>query len=72
MQVPPADHPLWKLLRLAVVGAILLAFLAMNYNRLDERDATTILGVLLSLAGFDATKAQLTKSNREQDGESST
>lgn len=67
MQVPPADHPLWKLLRILVVGAILLGFLALNYHRLDSRDATTILGVLLSLAGFDATKAQLTKTSTTND-----
>lgn len=49
----PANHPFWNILRLLVVGALLLGFLALNYSRLDPRDATTILGVLAGLAGYD-------------------
>ena len=49
----PANHPLWTILRLLVVGLLLLGFLALNYERLDSRDATTILGVLAGLAGYD-------------------
>ena len=59
-------HPVWRLLRLVVVGALLLGFLALNYNRLDSRDTTTILGVLLGLCGFDAVKQQVTHGSGER------
>lgn len=58
--MPDAKHPIWKLLRLAIVGGLLLGFLALNYNRLDGRDTMTIFGTLAGLLGFDALKAKLT------------
>jgi RsiW-degrading membrane proteinase PrsW (M82 family) len=58
--MPAANHPLWKIIRLAVVGGLLLGFLALNYNRLDNRDTMTIFGTLAGLLGFDALKAKIT------------
>lgn len=58
--MPGAKHPIWKLLRLVIVGGLLLGFLALNYNRLDSRDTMTIFGTLAGLLGFDALKAKLT------------
>lgn len=55
------SHPIWKLLRLVIVGGLMLGFLALNYNRLDSRDTMTIFGTLAGLLGFDALKAKLTR-----------
>jgi RsiW-degrading membrane proteinase PrsW (M82 family) len=54
------SHPIWKLARLAIVGGLLLGFLALNYNRLDSRDTMTIFGTLAGLLGFDALKEKIT------------
>jgi hypothetical protein len=59
MKIPHASHPIWKLIRLALVGGILLALLHFNYKGLDARDATTILATLAALGGFDAATADL-------------
>lgn len=53
-------HPLWKIIRTAVVGTLLVAFLSLNYNKMDERDLTTILGIAAGLLGFDFTKDRIT------------
>ena len=55
------SHPLWKLLRLVIVGGLMLGFLALNYNRLDGRDAMTIFGTLAGLLGYDVLKAKVTR-----------
>ena len=74
MNVYPANHPVWKLIRLLIVGSLMLGFLALNYNRLDARDTMTIFGTLAGLLGFDVVKAAITKpktmaesSEREED-----
>lgn len=54
------SHPLWKIIRTAVVGTLLVAFLSLNYNKMDERDITTILGIAAGLLGFDFTKDRIT------------
>ncbi len=63
--MPDSKHPLWKIIRLAVVGGLLLGFLALNYNRLDSRDTMTIFGTLAGLLGFDALKAKLTSESKD-------
>jgi hypothetical protein len=65
MKIPHASHPIWKLIRLALVGGILLALLHFNYKGLDARDATTILATLAALGGFDAAKGAATKRDEE-------
>lgn len=69
MNIYPANHPVWKLLRLLIVGGLMLGFLALNYNRLDNRDTMTIFGTLAGLLGFDALKAKLTKSKQTDEGD---
>lgn len=59
-------HPAWKLLRTAVVGTLLVAFLSLNYNKMDERDITTIIGVVSGLLGYDLTKAKMTSQKKEK------
>jgi hypothetical protein len=55
-------HPVWKIIRIAVVGVLMIAFLHINYKSglVPEKDIGTILGVLLGLIGFDVAKDKLT------------
>lgn len=62
-----ANHPIWKLLRTAIIGGLLTAFLCFNYNKMDERDITTILGIAGALLGFDFGKDKLIKSKKTED-----
>lgn len=49
----PANHPVWNILRLLVVGVMLTALLYGNYNSVDSRDVTTVVSVIAALAGYD-------------------
>lgn len=60
-QLPPSDHVVWKILRTAVVGAILVAMLSLNYNKFDNRDIVTIITAMLGLAGYDTAKTMITR-----------
>lgn len=64
----PADHPLWKLLRLVVVGTFttvaLVVLLAFGYqNGWTSADWKTVVGsvgtTLVSVGAFDKIKAML-------------
>lgn len=66
----PANHPIWKILRQLVVGGMLLAFLALGYNKLDDRDFKTIAGVMASLAGFDILKAKVSGEKKDSSDQS--
>jgi hypothetical protein len=60
--MPPSDSPLWKVLRLAVVGVILMVLCSTMYNNgFDRKDIVTIAVTLLGLAGFDQAKTAITK-----------
>ena len=72
MNLPPSDHIIWKIIRLAVVGTILTIMLAFTYNKFDHRDIVTILAALFGLAGFDTTKAMVTKKPGSTDIEETT
>lgn len=63
----PANHPIWKLLRLLIVGGLLLGFLAFNYNQLDSRDTMTVFGTLAGLLGYDVLKARVTNEGNEEE-----
>lgn len=56
-------HPLWNLMRLLVVGLVLLGALALNYKNgfHQATDLTTLVEVLLALAGFDGLKKAFVK-----------
>ena len=60
------DHPLWKILRMLVVGGFVLASLWMFYDRLDNRDLMTILTAMAGVLGYDLTKAKMTGSKKEK------
>ena len=61
------DHPVWKLLRMIVVGGFVLASLWLFYDRLDNRDVLTILTAMAGVFGYDMTKSAMTK-RENQDG----
>lgn len=68
MQVPPADHPVWKLARLAVCGAIFIAGASLAYkNPASQADVLPLLSLLLGVGGFDQLKKQLTKTSSQND-----
>ena len=48
-----AGHPIWAIIRLAVVGAILVAMLNFNYNGWDARDYGTLIAVLTGSGGVE-------------------
>jgi len=52
-------HPIWIIARQLVLGALLLGFLALNYNRLDSRDTFTIFGVMAGVLGLDVAKLKI-------------
>jgi hypothetical protein len=56
------DHPLWKILRLIVVGAILVVCCSVFYNNgFDRKDIVMIAMTLLGLGGYDQAKSVLTR-----------
>lgn len=61
--MPAPDSPFWPLARLAVIGAVAALLLTVMYsNGFDPKvDLPTILGLILSVAGFDAVKRMATK-----------
>ena len=57
-----SGHPIWKIIRLAVVGSVLTICCSWMYkNGFDKKDIVTIAVSLLTLSGFDQIKAALTK-----------
>jgi hypothetical protein len=56
------SHPLWKIIRLAVVGTIMIVCCSVLYkNGFSQTDIMTIAMTLLGLGGFDQLKAMVTK-----------
>lgn len=56
-----ARHPIWKMLRSLLVGGLSLFALWLFYDRLDQRDITTVLTLMGGVLGFDVVKGRLTK-----------
>lgn len=63
-------HPLWKLLRMLVVGGFVLAALWLFYDRLDNRDLMTILTAVFGVLGYDLTKDKLANKKPPEEGQS--
>lgn len=63
-------HPLWKLLRMLVVGGFVLAALWLFYDRLDNRDLMTILTAVFGVLGYDITKDKLANKKPQEEGQS--
>lgn len=63
MRLSDSRHPMWNVLRLAIVATAMVMLLTHNYDSgWDPRkDLGTILGTLMALGGFDAVKSSLTK-----------
>ncbi len=55
------DHPIWKILRLAVICVTLVFMCSFNYkNGFDVKDIGTIVTVLISTGVFDQVKRKIT------------
>lgn len=55
-------HPIWKVLRLAVVGAlIIVGTVFFAQNGFDTGQLMTLIMALVGLGGFDQGKAMVTK-----------
>ena len=60
--MPSPEHQIWKILRLVVIAVTTLALFHWNYiNPIEAKDLGTLLGILLSVAGFDRIKTALTE-----------
>jgi len=62
--IPAADHPVWKLLRLVVVGVVMFGIFYSKIvykSDIELKDYIAIFFTLCSLAGFDVAKYRLTK-----------
>jgi hypothetical protein len=55
------NHPFWGIARLVVIFAGLTVFLAVNSESFDKTEVTTIIELLLVVAGFEAVKAKVQK-----------
>ncbi len=63
------SHPIWKILRLAVLCIAAIAFLSLNYKHgLVPKDFGTVVGLLTSVGAFDYIKSILTKKAAENEG----
>lgn len=57
-----ASHPLWRIIRYAVVGIVMIVLCSTLYRHgFDRKDIVLIATTLLSLVGFDGIKTTLTK-----------
>ena len=62
MSMLAANHPIWRILRLAVVGAIMFVLCATMYRHgFDQKDVILILTTIGGLAGYDKIKNEVTK-----------
>lgn len=67
--MPPSDHIVWKIVRQAVVGALLVAMLKFNYsNGFTLQDVGTIAVILTGLGSFDAAKALVVPKRKPDEG----
>lgn len=54
MKTPTADHPMWSLIRLTIVGTFLLCMLAFTYNSFVwEKDGRTLAVVVGALGAVE-------------------
>lgn len=68
MTLPPADHPIWKILRLAFVAVIMIVMLASQLiykNPIEFADYKFVLVTVAGLGGFDLMKMFVTKEPKQ-------
>lgn len=51
--MPESDHPLWGLLRTAIVGAVACFALWFHYSSVDNRDLWTIGEIMAVVGGME-------------------
>jgi hypothetical protein len=56
------NHPVWNILRIAVIMAGVIVFSWLNASKFDVTEWTTIVEVLLLIGGFEGAKKFLAKS----------
>jgi hypothetical protein len=71
INLPPADHPIWIVIRIALVGVIMFGIVALQLiyrNPFEIADAKYILATLAVIGGFDVALAKLLpKLTRKED-----
>lgn len=68
INIPAADHPIWKLLRLAFVAVIMLVMLASQLiykSNIEWADYKFVLVTVAGLGGFDLMKTFVTKEPKQ-------
>lgn len=70
MRLSHPGHPIWNILRLAVVCVVLCFLLTFNYTNGFEikKDLGTVLATLGALGGFDMLKHAVSKPPTTSDG----
>ena len=59
-------HPFWSIIRLVVIFAGLTTFLAINSDNFDKTEVTTILELLVLVAGFEGVKKAMAAKKEEE------
>ena len=52
-----ADHPMWRVLNLAVILAFVTGFSALNATTFDETELKMITQLVIALGGWEVAKA---------------
>ena len=59
-------HPVWGIIRLAVIFAGLTLFLWLNSTSFDKTEITTILELLLVVGGFEAGRSMIQANGKKK------
>tara|TARA_R110000824_G_scaffold54030_5_gene149135 strand:- start:1297 stop:1506 length:210 start_codon:yes stop_codon:yes gene_type:complete len=62
-------HPLWGIIRLAVIFTGLTVFLWLNSSSFDRTEITTIIELMLLVGGYDVAKRQFLKNGKKKEKE---
>ena len=66
MNMPPSDHTVWSIVRMAVAGLLFIGIAAVGYrNPVSGDDVLPVLGMILGIGSFDKVKQLITKSGEE-------
>lgn len=65
MTIPNEHHPIWRIIRYAVVGLVMTLLCATLYKSgFDSKDIVLILTTIAGLAGFDKIKTEMTRAEQ--------